>query len=121
MAYTITKNPDGDISLGNLRAELATLQPAPSDYVKGGYLIQGIGGATESTGDVGLDKVLFVDPAGGSGSGSNAASTNAYVPQWNSATSKLQVFEPSGNGAMVEVAGGTDLEAYSFLLLIVGL
>jgi hypothetical protein len=121
MAYTITKSPDGDLSLGNLRGELVTLQPAPSDYVAGGYLIQGIGGATESTGNVGLDKVLFVDPCGGSGSGGNASNSKAYVPQWNSSTSKLQVFEPSGTGPMVEVAGGTDLEAYSFLLLIGGL
>ena len=121
MAYTITKVPDGDLSLGNLRGELVTLQPAPSDYVKGGYLIEGIGSNPLTTGNVGLDKVLFVDPVGGAGSGSNAANTNAYYPEWNSVTSKLQIFEPSGNGAMVEVAAGTDLEAYSFLLLLGGL
>ena len=121
MAYTITKNPDGDLSLGNLRGELVTLQPAPSDYVKGGYLIEGIGSNPLTPGNVGMDKVLFVVPVGGSGSGSNAANTNAYYPEWNTATSKLQVFEPSGTGPMVEIAAGTDLEAYSFDLLIGGL
>ena len=121
MAYTITKNADGDLSLGNLRGELSTLQPAPSDYVAGGYLIQGIGGNPLTAGNVGLDKVLFVSQVGGSGSGSNASNTKNYDTEWNSATSKLQVFEPSGTGALVEVATGTDLEAYSFLLLIGGL
>lgn len=121
MAYTITKNPDGDLSLGNLRAELATLQPAPSDYVAGGYLIEGIGSNPLTPGNVGLDKVLFVDVVGNGGSGSNASNSKAYMAEWNTATSKLQVFEPSGTGAMVEIAGGTDLEAYSFLLLIGGL
>ena len=121
MAYTITKNPDGDLSLGNLRGELATLQPSPSDYVKGGYLIEGIGGNPLTPGYVGLDKILFVDVVGGSGSGSNASGTNAYYAQWNTSTQKLQVFEPSGTGPMAEVATGTDLEAYSFDLLIGGL
>jgi hypothetical protein len=121
MAYTLTKIADGDLSLGNLRGELVTLQPAPSDYVAGGYLIEGIGGNPLTAGNVGMDKVLFVDPVGGAGSGSNANNTKAYMAEWNTSTSKLQIFEPSGNGAMVEVAGGTDLEAYSFLLLIGGL
>jgi hypothetical protein len=81
---TITKAPDGDISLGNLRGELITLQPAASDYVAGGYLIQGIGGVTESTGNVGLDKVIGVLPVGGQG---------GYVPVWNPVTSKLQILQ----------------------------
>jgi len=121
MALTLTKQADGDLSLGNLRAELVTAQPAVSDYVAGGYLIQGIGGTTENTGNVGLEKVLFVAHVGGAGSGLNASSANAYFPQWNTATSKLQVFEPSGNGPMVEVATTTNLSAYSFDLLIGGL
>jgi hypothetical protein len=121
MAYTITKNTDGDLSLGNLRGELVTLQPAPSDYVAGGYLIEGIGSNPLTPGNVGMDKVLFVTQVGGSGSGSNASNSKAYFTEWNTATSKLQVFEPSGTGPMVEVATGTDLEAYSFDLLIGGL
>ena len=83
---TITKLPDGDLSLGNLRGELITLQPAVADYATGGYLIQGIGGSTENTGNVGLDKVLIVEPAGGQG---------GISPVWNPATSKMQMFTNS--------------------------
>ena len=83
---TITKLSDGDLSLGNLRGELITLQPAASDYAPGGYLIQGIGGTTESTGNVGLDKVLFVEPAGGQG---------GISPVWNPLTSKVQMIANS--------------------------
>jgi hypothetical protein len=81
---TITKLPDGDFSLGNLRGELITLQPAVADYATGGYLIQGIGGTTENTGNVGIDKVLFVLPTGGQGGLSLV---------WNPSTSKLQIFQ----------------------------
>ncbi len=79
---TITKLPDGNLSLGNLSGELISLQPAVADYATGGYLIQGIGGVTESTGDVGLDKVLIVEPAGGQG---------GISPVWNPSTSKVQM------------------------------
>lgn len=114
MAFKLTKNPDGDISLGNLRAELMTLTPSSSDYATGGYLVEGIGGATEGTGNVGLDKVLFVVPAGGQG---------GYVPVWNPATSKVQVFDTgaSSGAALTEKANGSDLSAYNFQLLVVGL
>ena len=103
---TITKAPDGDISLGNLRGELITLQPAASDYAAGGYLIQGIGGTTENTGNVGLDKVLFVLPTGGQG---------GLSPVWNPSTSKLQIFQQG-----TEVTAGTNLSAYAFQLLAIG-
>ena len=116
---TIKKNPDGDLSLGNIRGELVTAQPGSSDYPTGGYLIQGIGGTTENTGNVGLDKVLFVEPVGGSYALTGVQQT--YIPQWNPTTSKLQVFEPSGNGAMVEIGGGANLFYYNFQLLIGGL
>jgi hypothetical protein len=80
---TITKNSDGDVSLGNLRGEQLTLQPAVADYATGGYLVQGIGGATESTGNIGLDKVLFVIPTGGQG---------GLSPVFNPTTSKVQIW-----------------------------
>lgn len=113
MAFKLTKNPDGDISLGNLRAELMTLTPASSDYATGGYLIQGIGGATESTGNVGMDKVLFVIPAGGQG---------GYSPVWTPSTSKLTIEQPAAaNNPQGQVAAGTDLSAFNFQLLVVGL
>lgn len=113
MAYTITKVPDGDISLGSLRAEQVQLQPAAADYAPGGYLIQGIAGSTEATGNVGLSKVLFVIPVGGQG---------GYVPVFNPATSKVQMFQQgAAAGALTEVAAGTDLSAFTFNLLVVGL
>lgn len=109
---TLTKNPDGDLSLGNLRGELTTLQPSSSDYVTGGYPVLGIGGTTESTGNVGLDKVLFVIPVGGQG---------GYDLVFNPLTSNVRVFSVSGNGPQVEVAANTDLSAYAFQLLVAGL
>lgn len=112
MAYSITKSLDGDISLGNLRAEKATLQPSVSDYATNGYLVQGIGGATESTGNVGIDKVLFVIPCGGQG---------GYFPVFNPTTSKVRIFQCAGSAAPgSEVSANTDLSAYAFDLLIVG-
>jgi hypothetical protein len=119
MAIVLTKNPDGDLSLGNLRGELTTATFGSSDYVTGGYLIEGIGGNPLTAGNVGMDKVLFVNPVGGGYAGVGVAQT--YIPQWNSSTSKLQLFEPSGNGAMVEVAQTTQLLNYSFELLVGGL
>jgi hypothetical protein len=113
MAYTITKLPDGDGSLGNWRAELATLQPASSDYATGGYLIQGIAGSTENTGNVGLAKVLFVLAVGGQG---------GYAPVWNPATSKLQVFvDSTSQGPSGELLPGSNLFFNPMRLLIVGL
>jgi hypothetical protein len=110
--YTLTKNPDGDISLGNLRAELMTLTPSVSDYATGGYLVEGIGGSTENTGNVGLDKVLFVLPVGGQG---------GYSPVFAPATSKVEMFQQSGAaGALAQVAAGVDLSAFNFQLLVVG-
>lgn len=106
MAYTITKLSDGDLSLGNLRGELVNLQPAASDYPTGGYLVEGIGGATESTGNVGMDKVLAVIPIGGQ---------QQYAPVWQPATSKLEMWA-SGS----QVGAGTDLSALTFELLLIG-
>lgn len=119
MAYQVVKQPDGDLSLGNLRGELVNLNPAAADYATGGYLIEGIGETTESTGNVGLYKVLTAIPAGGQG---------GFVPVWNPTTSKLQIFEsaavaatPAAAAPLAEVAAGTDLSAYSFELLLIGL
>ena len=112
MAYNLTKQSDGDISLGNLRAELIPLGPSVSDYATGGYLIQGIGGTTEATGNVGMDKVLFVIPVGGQ---------QGYNPVWQTSTSKMAMFEDSGAvGPFGQVPALTDLSAYTFELLVVG-
>lgn len=112
MAYTITKQPDGDLSIGNLRGEWVVLQPALSDYQTGGYLIQGIGETTENTGDVGLYKVLFVTPCG---------DNSNYFAKWNPSTSKLQIFQDStSNQPFGEVNAGTNLAPYQFNLLLWG-
>jgi hypothetical protein len=112
MAFSVTKEPDGDDVWSRKRLEHVQLQPAISDYQPGGYLLQGIGGTTESTGNVGLGKIAYVIPVGGEG---------GYKPVWNPATSKLQVFEDSaGTGPLVEVGGTTNLAAYTFNLLVVG-
>lgn len=109
MAYTITKNADGDLSLGNLRGEIVTLKPSVSDYATGGYLVQGI---PPTTGDIGMAKVLFALPVAGQGGWSLA---------FNPSTSKLQVFaDSSSNGVSPEASANTDLSAYSFQLLVGG-
>lgn len=113
MAATITKAADGDLSRGNLRGELITLKPAVSDYATGGYLLQGIGGTTEGTGNVGLDKILWVTPVGGQG---------GLSPVWNPTTSKLQIYQGGSSGHPEnEVPPNTDLSSYSFQLLVEGL
>lgn len=78
MAYSLTKNSDGDLSLGNIRGELVTLAPAASDYATGGYLIQG-----GTNGDIGLTKVLAAIPIGGQ---------QGIAPVFNPSTSKVQMF-----------------------------
>jgi hypothetical protein len=111
MAYKITKATDGDL-VSNLREELVTLQPSVSDYATGGYSIKGIGGTTVATGNVGIDKVLFVLPVGGQG---------GLQVAWNTTTSKIQMFADSTSAlAAVEVANATDLSGYTFSLLVIG-
>jgi hypothetical protein len=113
MPFQLKKLPDGDLSLGNLRGELVNLIPSTSDYATGGYLIQGIGGATENTGNVGLAKVLGVLPVGGQG---------GYNPVWNPATSKLQMYWNATAGTPdSEVTAGTNLATNTFQLLVIGL
>ena len=100
MAATITKAADGDISLGNLRGEIVNLQPSVSDY-------------PETTGNVGISKIVTVLPAGGQG---------GWSPVWNPSTSKLQVFSDSSvpNGPSPEANAGTNLAGYTFQLLVIG-
>lgn len=83
MPYKISLVADGDDVWGRHRLEHVTLQPAAFDYATGGYLIQGISGTTESTGNVGITKVGYVIPIGGQG---------GVIPVWNPTTSKLQMF-----------------------------
>jgi hypothetical protein len=119
MAYTIKlTTPDGNLSLGNLRGELVTLTPAVADYVNGtGYLIEGIGGTTENTGDVGMYKVLAVVPLNSPG---------GYLAIWNPTTQSIRVYgvEAAAVGTLytlTEVPTGTDLSADPMQLLLIGL
>ena len=110
--FTITKVNDGDDVWGRHRLEQVQLQPAVSDYAPGGYLIQGIGGTTESTGNVGIDKVGYVIPIGGQG---------GYVPVWSGSSPRLQIWQQSAaTSALTEVPAATDLSKYTFNLLVVG-
>lgn len=113
MAYSVTKQNDGDLSLGNLRGELVNLLPAVSDYPTGGYALQGIGGNPLTSGNVGMDKILAVAPVGGQG---------GYVPVFNPSTNKLQMFQQSAaTGPLTECTANEDLSAQTFSLLLIGL
>jgi hypothetical protein len=107
---TITKNNDGDVSLGNLRGELITLQPAVADYVTGGYLLQGIGGNPLTAGDVGLTKVLGMISLSGQ---------QGLIPSWNAATQKVQIFQ-TGADAGVPLGLGPVSTGVSTTVGIVG-
>lgn len=109
MAYTVTKVSDGDHVLGNYRLEHVILQPAAADYATGGYVISGI---PPSSGNVGITKVGFCIPIGGQA---------GYVPVWNPATKKLQIWQDSGVlGQLSEVPAATDLSALAFNLWVIG-
>lgn len=110
--YKVTKTSDGDDIWGRKRIEHVILQPAPSDYPPGGYLLQGISGATESTGNVGLGQVAYAWPVGGQ---------EGYVPVFAPSSSKVKIFrQTAATGALAEVPANTDLSAYAFNLLVAG-
>lgn len=112
MSYVITKQPDGDVSLGSLNGELVSLSDSISDYATGGYAI--IGGETANSNSTpnlincDLWRILTVVPVGGQG---------GYSPVWNAATQKLQMFP---NNSLSEASVGTDLSGYVFNLLLIG-
>ena len=111
MAYVITKQPDGDVSLGNLNGEFVSLSDSVSDYATGGYAI--VSGETANTNNTpnlincDLWRILTVIPTSGQ---------NGYMPVWNPATQKLQMYSSPNT----EVSNGTDLSALLFNLLLVG-
>lgn len=111
MSYVITKQPDGDLSLGNLNGEYVSLSDSISDYATGGYQIidgeQVQNGAAASSINCDLWRILTVLPAGGQ---------NGYQPVWNPTTKRLQMFL----SANTEVSNGADLSPYTFYLLLVG-
>lgn len=111
MAVTITKLPDGDVSLGSLNGELISLSDSVSDYATGGYSIVG-GEAYNANSSLTINcdlwRILTVVPVGGQG---------GYSPVWNSTTQKVQIFP---NNSLTEATANTDLSAYTFNLLILG-
>lgn len=115
MAYSITKQPDGDVSLGSVNGEFVVLQPSTSDYPPGGYaIVDGVSVVDNSALNANCDlyRVLTVLPAGLSG---------GYNLYWNQNTKKLQVFSgASGAGPDVEIAANTNLAASPFYLLLIG-
>lgn len=115
MAYTITKNPDGDCNLGSLNGEFVTLQPSTSDYATGGYaLIDGVSVVDTSSlnANVDLYRVLAAIPA---------SNPSGYVPAFNAVTKKIEFFQQSAaTSALTQVPANTDLSAYSFQFLLVG-
>ena len=116
MGYVITKQPDGDVNLGNLNGEFVSLSDSASDYATGGYAI--VGGETANTNSApntincDLWKILTALPIGGQG---------GLEPVWNASTQKVQMWWNGGaNGPAVEVPNGTDLSGYVFQLLLIG-
>jgi hypothetical protein len=116
MGYVITKQPDGDVSWGNLNGELVSLSDSVSDYATGGYAI--ISGETANTNNTpqlincDLWRILTLIPVGGQG---------GFQPVWNPNTQKMQVYcNGSLNGPDNEVANGYDLSGYVFQFFLFG-
>ena len=111
MSYTITKAPDGDVSLGNLNGEFVSLSDSISDYATGGYAITGgesYNANNALTINCDLWRILTAIPVSGQ---------NGYQPVWNPNSQKLQIYSSAGT----EVSNGTDLSGMVFYLLLIGL
>ena len=107
MAATITlQTPDGNLSLGNIRAELITVTPAANDYATGGYPVVAA--------NIGMTKILTVIPL---------SMPSGYDPSWNKATGKIQVLgvQVTTAGATIyaeiEVAATTNIAAFDCLVI----
>jgi hypothetical protein len=116
MAYKITKQLDGDVSLGSLNGEFVNLQPATSDYPTGGYAIVDEVSVVDNpslNANCDLYRLLTVIPAGGQ---------LGYVPSYVPSTKKLEMYQQNATtGQLQQVPAGTDLSALTFSLLLVGL
>jgi hypothetical protein len=110
MSYAIVKQPDGDVSLGNLNGEYVCLSDSISDYATGGYAItDGETYNNNNTLSLNCDlwRIITAIPVSGQ---------NGYQPVWNPNSKKLQIYQSAGT----EVANGVDLSGYVFYLLLVG-
>lgn len=109
MAYSITKNPDGDVNLGNRQGEEVTLQPAVSDYATGGYAVvdgEQYNANSSLTINCDLWRVIGVVPIG---------NQSGYELDWNTTSKKVEVYKGG-----TQVSAGTDLSAFAFQLLLYG-
>jgi hypothetical protein len=75
MALTITKAPDGDLSLGNLRGIILNCSTAGSDYVPTGFPIVAA--------NIGLWKIQQMNIS---------SMPSGYDISWNGSTQKLQFY-----------------------------
>jgi len=83
-----------------------------NEYPAGGYTSVGL--AAHATGSLTALKILAVTMVQSEGSG-------GYVPMWNPATGKLEVYEAGADAAALdEVTAGTDLSGELFHLHIYG-
>lgn len=109
MAFTITKVPDGDLNLGSRNGELVDLKPATSDYATGGYaIVDGVSVVDNPSLNANCD-LYAIDTA------LPAGNQQQYSLVWQTATKKLEVW--SGGS---QVAANTDLSAFTFRLLLIG-
>ena len=112
MALTVTQSTIHPKDVwGDLPIAIVTATPAASDYPTGGYAL------TPGTG-IPLGTPIF----GVFTLGDTGGTTGVYL-KWNTSTSLLQAFGtgPTSTGPLAEVASGTNLSAFTFTLLIVGI
>lgn len=107
MSATIAlQTPDGNLSLGNVRAELITVTPATNDYPTAGYPVVAA--------SVGMTKILTVIPL---------TMPSGYDASWNKATGKIQILgvQVTTAGAtiysQIEVAAATNIAAFDCLVI----
>jgi hypothetical protein len=111
MALTITKSKIHPEDVwGALPIAIVTAVPAAGDYATGGYTL------TPGAG-IPLGSIFTVIPAGDTGG------ATGVLLKWNTTTQKLQAFWTGAavSGFLAEVAATTDLSAFTFTLLILGI
>lgn len=112
MALTITPSTIHPVDVwGALPVRVVTATPAAADYAAGGYALTP--GAGIPLGSPIFGVVVLGDTGG---------TTGVYL-KWNTSTSKLQAFGTgaAAAGVLEEVANATDLSAFTFTLLIIGI
>jgi hypothetical protein len=97
---------DASGSDGHLHRRVIATVTFSASYTSGGEAI--------APSDFGVSDFESVVVSGG-------ATTNGYVPRYDSGAETLQLFEENGSaGPLAEVAGGTDVSAESVQLIVQG-